>query len=68
MPHICETCSHAFRFDFPPTSGGSDDGVHCKSPQMADECRGCATGNAVLLWRVEIISDDAKCPHWARAN
>lgn len=65
MPQICETCSHALKFGFPPTPGGAEDGVHCKSPQMVHQCRDCATDNTVLLWRVEILANDAECPHWS---
>ncbi len=68
MPHICETCRHARKFDFPPTPDGAEDGVHCKSPQMVDVHRDCATDDSALLWRVEILADDAHCPYWASVN
>jgi hypothetical protein len=65
MRHICQTCGHAVKFDYPPTPGGSDDGVLCKSPQMIHEYSDCATYDTILLWRVEIVADDVECPYRA---
>ena len=68
MRHICETCRHALKFDFPPTPGGAEDGVHCDSPAMAQELASFTDHGSVLLWRVEIVACDAECLYWASAN
>ncbi len=65
---ICGTCGHASKFDYPPSPGEPDEGVHCQSRGLAEDCDLLdeyeEKGSALVL-RVEVVDgDQGDCPYW----
>lgn len=68
----CDSCIFAMKLTYPPSLGGSTDGVDCMNFDVArfQEENG-AEGmleeyeehGSVNLWRIEVMSD-CKCEYW----
>lgn len=73
---ICETCKFADGIGetYGPSPSGKEDGVLCKNIKMAEDMDANSDGKyaqeefaaygGLNLFRIEVIDDEAECPHW----